>query len=123
MTEPRQGRDMRAERIRYNNSRADGCVRAFEEIANFQDRLYYKMDAVIEFQYTMMAAMQQTMMRLNNVQRYLNDIEYKFQEKKLFHFKITIDDEEEDGRPRKKIKVEKEEDGKDYITNLFVAEN
>ena len=35
--EPLQGKDMRAERDRYNNSRADRCVRAFEEKASFQD--------------------------------------------------------------------------------------
>ncbi len=81
------------------------------------------MDADIDFPDNMMAPMQQTMRRLNNVHGYLNDIKNMFMEKKPSHIKIKFEEEEEDGRPRKKIKVEKEEDGKEYIINPFVAEN
>ncbi len=76
--EPRQGRNMGDESNRYKNSPADRCVRAFEEIEDFQDCLYYEMDAVIEFQYNMMAAMQQKFMLLNNMQRPLNEIKNTF---------------------------------------------
>ena len=76
------------------------------------------MDADIDFPDNMMAPMQQTMRRLNNVQGYLNDIKNMFMEKKPFHIKIKFEEEEKDGRPRKKSRLRKKKTEKSVLSIL-----